>query len=224
MADQAVYHSAKLEPSGLGPMSSLQRLRIACCSCQGVQDCYFGMPGRVWQTGSVQVVQNIGIIPPSIHPRCALQEAQLEAAAEVCYIPVYDICRPNDGPAAVFECILSSTAADTMLVATLISYIGTVLCTQKVGSRKNRPCRLPLPCCMFPTAMKAIPRCHEHVQQAHVVSAHPRRALTPSPPHPLTPCRSSPCPTPSRSPSHALPSPASGPAMSPQATTCSPQR
>lgn len=137
------------------------------------------MPGRVWQTGSVQVVQNIGIIPPSIHPRCALQEAQLQAAAEVCYIPVYDICRPNDGPAAVFECILSSTAADTMLVATLISYIGTVLCTQKVGSRKSRPCLLPLPCCVFPTAMKTTPTCHQHVHELH-------SRVTPSLSHYLT--------------------------------------
>lgn len=85
-----------------------------------------GMPGRVWRTGSVQIIQNIKIIPPTLHPRNRLGDVLVRKVAELIYIPVYD-ANVLRGPVAILEVLLSSTATDSMLVANLISYVGAVL-------------------------------------------------------------------------------------------------
>lgn len=30
------------------------------------------MPGKVWRSGAVQIVQNLRILPPTLHPRSQL--------------------------------------------------------------------------------------------------------------------------------------------------------
>lgn len=39
---------------------------------------------------AVQVVQNLRLVPPSMHPRSFLSDAALEQLGEAIYIPVYD--------------------------------------------------------------------------------------------------------------------------------------
>jgi hypothetical protein len=80
----------------------------------------------------VQVVQNLRIIPAALHPRCRIPEGLADYVGEVVYVPVFDAQRPHAGPVAVLEALLSSRAADAMLVATFISYAGTALATFKV--------------------------------------------------------------------------------------------
>lgn len=97
-----------------------------------------GMPGRVWRTGSVQIIQNIKIIPPTLHPRNRLSEEDIKKVAEVLYIPVYDAARSR-GPVAVLEVFLSSHATDSMLVANLISYVGAVLTSLQLSLANPTP-------------------------------------------------------------------------------------
>ena len=45
-------------------------------SCeQGISSSGLGMLGKVWSTGALQVVQNVAIIPQSVHPRNKLDSA-----------------------------------------------------------------------------------------------------------------------------------------------------
>ena len=57
-------------------------LTLLCCSCQfGITGSGLGMLGKVWSTGALQVVQQIGIIPQSVHPRNKLKGAALAPAS-----------------------------------------------------------------------------------------------------------------------------------------------
>lgn len=102
------------------------------CSCQSLQEGKAGMPGRVWRTGNVQVVQNLKIIPNCLHPRNKLDDAHVDRLAELVYIPVYDSARPHGGPVAVLEALLSFNSTDSMLVANFISFVGAALSCLKV--------------------------------------------------------------------------------------------
>ena len=44
------------------------------CSCQhGITGSGLGMLGKVWSSGALQVVQQVSIIPQSVHPRNKLR-------------------------------------------------------------------------------------------------------------------------------------------------------
>ncbi|GIL75656.1 hypothetical protein Vretimale_15204 [Volvox reticuliferus] len=96
-------------------------------SCQGPVFFRNSMPGKVWRSGAVQIVQNLRILPPSLHPRSQLSEAALERLAEALYIPIYDLSRPARGQVCVLEVLLSTRATEAMLVADVISFIGNLL-------------------------------------------------------------------------------------------------
>eukprot|EP00198_Chlamydomonas_reinhardtii_P004250 XP_001693586.1 predicted protein [Chlamydomonas reinhardtii] len=85
------------------------------------------MPGKVWRSGAVQIVQNLRILPPTLHPRSQLSEEALERLAEALYIPIYDLARPLKGQVCVLEVLLSTRATEAMLVADVISFIGSLL-------------------------------------------------------------------------------------------------
>jgi hypothetical protein len=51
-----------------------QRVRRSCE--QGIASAGLGMLGKVWSTGALQVVQNVAIIPQSVHPRNKLDSAR----------------------------------------------------------------------------------------------------------------------------------------------------
>lgn len=85
------------------------------------------MPGKVWRSGAVQIVQNVRILPPSLHPRSQLTEEALELLSEALYIPIYDLARPHKGQVCILEVLLSSRSTETMLVAEFISFVGSVL-------------------------------------------------------------------------------------------------
>lgn len=109
---------------------ALMDFRVA--SCQSLHYGHQGMPGRVLRSGCVQVVQNIGIIPEVLHPRCRLSAGNAASVGEVLYIPVFDLHVPHAGPVAVLEALLSATATDSMLVANFISVVGNVLSCMQV--------------------------------------------------------------------------------------------
>mmetsp|Transcript_23432 Transcript_23432/g.51442 ORF Transcript_23432/g.51442 Transcript_23432/m.51442 type:complete len:387 (-) Transcript_23432:1015-2175(-) len=96
-------------------------------SCQFPLQYKNSMPGRVWRTGAVQIVQSLKIIPPCLHPRSQLKDDDLEKLAEVLYIPVFDVTRPTKGPVTVLEVFLSAKAPEAMLVADFISFITATL-------------------------------------------------------------------------------------------------
>ncbi|GLC35524.1 hypothetical protein PLESTB_000198300 [Pleodorina starrii] len=102
-----------------------QDLRVK--SCQGPVFFRNSMPGKVWRSGAVQIVQNLRILPPSLHPRSQLSEEALERLAEALYIPIYDLSRPARGQICVLEVLLSTRATEAMLVADVISFIGNLL-------------------------------------------------------------------------------------------------
>ncbi|MEW5304538.1 MAG: hypothetical protein WDW36_007144 [Sanguina aurantia] len=85
------------------------------------------MPGKVWKSGAVQIVQNLKIIPPSLHPRSQLSDAMLELVAEALYIPVYDLALSGRGPVSVMEVLLSADATQAMLMADFLSCVSTLL-------------------------------------------------------------------------------------------------
>lgn len=92
------------------------------------------MPGRVFRSGQVQVVQNLRVLPACLHPRSRLGGDLSDRVAEALYLPVYDLSEPSAGPAAVLEALLSSRAADSMLVANLMSFMGSQLAAVQVRS------------------------------------------------------------------------------------------
>ncbi|KXZ47336.1 hypothetical protein GPECTOR_36g60 [Gonium pectorale] len=102
-----------------------QDLRIK--SCQGPVFFRNSMPGKVWRSGAVQIVQNLRILPPTLHPRSQLSEEALERMAEALYIPIYDLARPARGQVCVLEVLLSSRATEAMLVADVLSFVGNLL-------------------------------------------------------------------------------------------------
>lgn len=99
-----------------------------------------GMPGRVWHSGCCTVVQNIHIIPPSLHPRSRLVDVQARRVAEIVYVPVYDPSSRNpSGPVAVLEAFCAADATDSMLVANLISFIGSLLTSVQLSLSSPMP-------------------------------------------------------------------------------------
>lgn len=102
-------------------------------SMHSVLDPMASMPGRVWRTGAVQVVQNAGMMPPGLHPRGQMSEGDLSRVAEVIYIPLFDMARPNEGPQGVLEAVLSRDATDPMLVANFISFVGATLLAMRLS-------------------------------------------------------------------------------------------
>ena len=49
---------------------------MECCACsleQGIIGSAIGMLGKVWSSGALAVVQNVAIIPGSVHPRDKLE-------------------------------------------------------------------------------------------------------------------------------------------------------
>lgn len=51
---------------------------VNCCACSceaGILRSAVGMLGKVWSSGSLAVVQNLSIIPTSVHPRSKLHGA-----------------------------------------------------------------------------------------------------------------------------------------------------
>lgn len=120
---QAEYHA---DPElALVADPSLGTFRTASCLCH---DCgRLSMPGRVFRSGCVQVVQNLRVLPSCLHPRSRLQGDLADRVAEALYLPVFDLSRPEEGPLAVLEALLSTHAADSMLVANLMSFMGSQL-------------------------------------------------------------------------------------------------
>ncbi|KAG2497160.1 hypothetical protein HYH03_004750 [Edaphochlamys debaryana] len=100
-----------------------QELRIK--SCAGPVFFRNSMPGKVWRSGAVQIVQNLRILPPTLHPRSQLSEEALDRLAEALYIPIYDLDRPAKGQICVLEVLLSTRATEG--VADVISFIGSML-------------------------------------------------------------------------------------------------
>ena len=64
-------------------------------SCeQGISSSGLGMLGKVWSTGALQVVQNVAIIPQSVHPRNKLDSAP---SAILCWL-IPPFCRCASRP------------------------------------------------------------------------------------------------------------------------------
>lgn len=101
------------------------------------------MPGRVFKSGCVQVVQNLRVLPSCLHPRSRLDNELADRLGEALYLPVYDLTSPQSGPLAVLEALLSKDAADTMLVANLMSFLGSQLAALQVGGCVSGGWRLP---------------------------------------------------------------------------------
>ncbi len=97
-------------------------------------------------------VQNIHIIPPSLHPRSRLADLQARRVAEIVYVPVYDPSGSHPyAPVAVLEAFCAADATDSMLVANLISFIGSLLTSVQVtpqGSAKCWPTRCAALACI----------------------------------------------------------------------------
>ncbi|PNH05743.1 hypothetical protein TSOC_007971, partial [Tetrabaena socialis] len=51
-------------------------------SCQGPVFFRNSMPGKVWRSGAVQIVQNLRILPPTLHPRSQLSGARARGGRE----------------------------------------------------------------------------------------------------------------------------------------------
>lgn len=65
-------------------------------SCeQGISSSGLGMLGKVWSTGALQVVQNVAIIPQSVHPRNKLDSAPLAVLWGL--LPPFLRCASNPG-------------------------------------------------------------------------------------------------------------------------------
>jgi hypothetical protein len=94
--------------------------RAACCE-SGIVRSAIGMLGKVWSSGALAVVQNVAIIPTSVHPRSKLDDNMTERVAELAYIPVYDLRQPEAGVVACLE-VMMSAFATSALVANVISH------------------------------------------------------------------------------------------------------
>lgn len=94
---------------------------------QGITGSALGMIGKVWSSGALQVVQNVAIIPRTVHPRNKLEASASKLIAELVYIPIYDLTAPASGVVAILEVIVSASAVETMIVAAVISNVSTIL-------------------------------------------------------------------------------------------------
>lgn len=124
-------------------------------SCHNILAGRYGMPGRVWIGGCVQVVQNINIIPSCLHPRSKLSEELSEHVAEVVYITVYDPTRPKVGPVAVMEALFACKSTDSMMVANFISFVSSALLQMKLTL--SDPAPKPFKCSKLAGRKPAIP-------------------------------------------------------------------
>lgn len=111
--------------SGDGAQVSLCSLSLLCTWQLQV---LVGRRVRHLSVLSLQVAQNVKILPPTIHPRTSLSEEQMDAMTDLAYIPVYttaadmpDACTLPQ-PVAILEALMP--ASGTMLLADLISSIG----------------------------------------------------------------------------------------------------
>jgi hypothetical protein len=116
-----------------------------------------GLAPRVGRSGSVQVVQSLRILPPSLHPRCFLtceygptlnreirlgepaRSHHLHLHSPVCagelmarlsesiWVPIFDLSHPSVGAIAVIEAFISSKAPESMLLADFISYVSSAV-------------------------------------------------------------------------------------------------
>ncbi|GBF94819.1 hypothetical protein Rsub_07991 [Raphidocelis subcapitata] len=132
---QAEYHA---DPE-LALMSdpSFDGFRTASAQCR---DCgRLSMPGRVFRSGAVQVVQDLRVLPSCLHPRSRLSGALEGRVGAALYLPVYDLARPEAGPVAVLEALLSPRAADSMLVANLMSFVASQLAAMQLSVSSPLP-------------------------------------------------------------------------------------
>ncbi|KAI8476336.1 MAG: hypothetical protein J3K34DRAFT_401960, partial [Monoraphidium minutum] len=122
-APQAEYHAdPELVVMADPCFDGFRTASAACHDCSSLS-----MPGRVFGSGHVQVVQNLRVLPARLHPRSRLDGGLAGRVSEALYMPVYDAAAPTAGPVAVLEALLSSRAADSMLVANLMSFMGSSL-------------------------------------------------------------------------------------------------
>lgn len=103
--------------------------------------------GKVWESGSVQVVQCIDSLPERCHPRDRLSTALLRDIAEIIYIPIYDAdATVSGGVLAVLELMVSTGSRDPQVVANTIHCVARILDELRLhlsGSRASGPCALP---------------------------------------------------------------------------------
>eukprot|EP00208_Stichococcus_sp_RCC1054_P000268 CAMPEP_0206148794 /NCGR_PEP_ID=MMETSP1473-20131121/37437_1 /ASSEMBLY_ACC=CAM_ASM_001109 /TAXON_ID=1461547 /ORGANISM="Stichococcus sp, Strain RCC1054" /LENGTH=396 /DNA_ID=CAMNT_0053546217 /DNA_START=1065 /DNA_END=2255 /DNA_ORIENTATION=- len=119
-------------------------------SCEsGILRSAVGMLGKVWSSGSLAVVQNLSIIPTSVHPRSKLHDSLVERVSELAYIPVYDLRNPDVGVVACLEVMMSAFATQA-LVANVISHTCDLLSSFQLSLGKPAdsppaPTALPSP-------------------------------------------------------------------------------
>lgn len=119
------------------------------------------MPGRVFRSGRVQVVQNLRVLPSCLHPRSRLGDALAERLGEALYLPVYDLAAPDAGPLAVIEALLARGAPDSMLVANLMSFMGSQMGPLTVRLRRGTRCAC-LQFCLQPLAARRLLAAPQH--------------------------------------------------------------
>lgn len=139
----------RTQPMG-AHLSDPQLAPFRALSCQvGIQRSALGMLGKVWGSGSLYVVQNLSIIPTSVHPRNKLPDVLLERIAESAYIPIFDLRNPSLGVVACLEVMMSSSATQE-LIANVISHTCDLLSQFQLSLRKpsdhpSVPSALPSP-------------------------------------------------------------------------------
>lgn len=145
----------------------LAPFRTFCCQ-SGIQRSAVGMLGKVWSSGSLAVVQNLAIIPTSVHPRNKLPDHLLGLISELAYIPVYDLRQPNLGVVACLEVLLSSVAVEET-IANVISNTCDLL-TQFQLSLCKPPTRPPVPTAL-PSPFQAMlpPPSRRHCSPCHSI-------------------------------------------------------
>ncbi|KAK9846372.1 hypothetical protein WJX81_002535 [Elliptochloris bilobata] len=123
--------------------TGLQQFRVRSCE-QGISSAGLGMLGKVWSTGALQVVQNVAIIPQSVHPRNKLDSSLARLVSELIYIPIYDVALPKDGVQAVLELVVAADAQENQIVGNVISYVSNILDELQLSLAKpEEPAELP---------------------------------------------------------------------------------
>lgn len=160
---------------------ALAPFRAACCE-GGIVRSAIGMLGKVWSSGALAVVQNVAIIPTSVHPRSKLNDHMADRVAELAYIPVYDLRQPEAGVVACLE-VMMSAFATSALVANVISHTCDLLTQFQLSLGKPAA---------HPPAVVASPSpfASSGLQQPSAHSAFARASMDcprpPPPPHILT--------------------------------------
>lgn len=128
-AEDFTLHSEPRVAVVTDPRFAAFRLR----SCHNPVQFRNSMTGRVWRTGATQVVQNLRLVPPTMHPRLYLSDADLDCLGEALYIPVYDSYRVGAGPITVLEALLPAHSQHPICSADLLSFISAGLATLKLS-------------------------------------------------------------------------------------------